>query len=95
MKLKVPPLVQVLLVGAGMLSISRLIPSLTLSIPANMLVGVLVALIGAIVALAGVLAFRKAKTTVDPRYPQKTESLVISGIYKVSRNLMYLGFFLI
>ena len=92
MELKIPPLVQVLLVGAGMLAISRLIPSLTLSIPANTLIGVVVVLIGATVALTGVLEFRKAKTTVDPRYPQKSEKLVITGIYKISRNPMYLGF---
>jgi protein-S-isoprenylcysteine O-methyltransferase Ste14 len=95
LKLKVPPLVQLLLVGAAMLAISRLIPLLTLSIPENIPAGGGVVLIGVVVALFGVLEFRKAKTTVDPRYPQKSENLVTSGIYNISRNPMYLGFFLI
>ena len=95
LELKIPPLIQVFLVGFGMLAISRLIPSLTLSIPASISIGVVVVLIGAIVALAGVLEFRKVKTTVDPRYPQKSEILVITGIYKISRNPMYLGFLIL
>jgi protein-S-isoprenylcysteine O-methyltransferase Ste14 len=50
---------------------------------------------GISMALAGVLAFRRADTTVDPRAPQQTSSLVIKGIYHYSRNPMYLGFLLL
>jgi len=50
--------------------------------------------LGLIVALAGIFAFKKLKTTVDPRYPQKARKLVIVGIYKYSRNPMYLGMLL-
>ena len=53
------------------------------------------AVTGIAVALAGVLAFRRAKTTVDPRVPQQSSSLVIRGIYRYSRNPMYLGFLLL
>ncbi|WP_448213423.1 methyltransferase family protein [Colwellia sp. MEBiC06753] len=48
--------------------------------------------ISIVVILMGVIAFRRAKTTVDPTQPQKSSSLVISNIYKVTRNPMYLGF---
>lgn len=41
---------------------------------------------------AGVYSFRKAKTTVDPRKPSATSSLVTSGIYRWTRNPMYVGF---
>jgi len=47
--------------------------------------------IGLLIALSGVLAFRKLKTTVDPRYPEKAKKLVFIGIYKYTRNPMYLG----
>ena len=50
---------------------------------------------GVLVALLGVLAFRQANTTVDPRVPQQSSSLVIRGIYRYSRNPMYLGFLLL
>jgi protein-S-isoprenylcysteine O-methyltransferase Ste14 len=46
---------------------------------------------GAIVALSGVFTFIKMDTTVDPRCPKKASELVIIGIYKYSRNPMYLG----
>lgn len=37
-------------------------------------------------------AFKKAHTTVNPLTPEKTSTLVKSGIYAYSRNPMYLGF---
>ena len=50
--------------------------------------------VGLVVALSGILAFKKLQTTVDPRYPHKASKLVIIGIYKYSRNPMYLGMLL-
>lgn len=49
---------------------------------------------GAMVALLGVVAFRRASTTVDPRYPENSVALVTGGVYRLSRNPMYLGFLL-
>ncbi len=51
--------------------------------------------IGAIAVLSGIFAFIKLSTTVDPRYPEKARELVIIGIYKYSRNPMYLGILLV
>lgn len=51
--------------------------------------------IGTAVALAGVIEFRRARTTVDPMRPERASALVSSGIYRVTRNPMYLGFALI
>jgi protein-S-isoprenylcysteine O-methyltransferase Ste14 len=45
-------------------------------------------------ALAGVAEFRRARTTVNPTTPQASSSVVDSGIYRRSRNPMYLGFLL-
>ena len=92
MELKIPPLVLVLLFGCGMLFISKLFPLFMLSIPSNIPIGILIASIGIIAAFIGVIEFRKAKTTVDPRHPEKPEALVTTGIYKISRNPMYLSF---
>ncbi|MDT8990375.1 isoprenylcysteine carboxylmethyltransferase family protein [Curvibacter sp. APW13] len=39
----------------------------------------------------GLLAFRRARTTFNPLQPQRTSSLVVSGVYRVTRNPMYLG----
>jgi protein-S-isoprenylcysteine O-methyltransferase Ste14 len=56
---------------------------------------VVLSLLGALTCLAGVVGFRRAKTTVNPMHPDSTSSLVVSGIYGYTRNPMYLGFLLI
>ena len=49
-------------------------------------------LLGGLLIIAfAVFKFAKNKTTVDPTKPSKTSSLVISGIYIITRNPMYLG----
>ncbi len=37
------------------------------------------------------VAFLMAKTTVHPTHPEETTALVVSGLYRLSRNPMYLG----
>jgi len=44
---------------------------------------------------AGIVSFNRAKTTVNPLQPELASSLVRSGIYRFSRNPMYLGFALL
>jgi protein-S-isoprenylcysteine O-methyltransferase Ste14 len=41
--------------------------------------------------VAGATAFRRAHTTIDPHRPEQASSLVVDGIYRVTRNPMYLG----
>lgn len=49
---------------------------------------------GVIIGLIAVVAFRKANTTVNPTKPGTTSAMVTSGIYRYSRNPMYVGFLL-
>lgn len=42
-----------------------------------------------------VFTFVKLKTTADPKQPNKTTKLVVIGLYKYSRNPMYLGLIII
>ncbi len=46
-------------------------------------------------ALAGLMAFRRARTTVNPLTPTRASMLVSSGIYRHTRNPMYLGMLLV
>ena len=50
-----------------------------------------VAAIGAAFDVAGILAFRRAKTTVNPMKPEKSAALVSTGVYRITRNPMYVG----
>ena len=47
------------------------------------------------ICLAGVRAFQRARTTVNPINPAASTALVVNGIYRVTRNPMYLGFALL
>jgi protein-S-isoprenylcysteine O-methyltransferase Ste14 len=93
--LKVPPLGLVALVAALMWVASSVSPSLDVVLPAAGLSSMSLALLGAATCLSGVISFRRAKTTVNPMKPDSASSLVVSGIYRYTRNPMYLGFFLI
>lgn len=61
----------------------------------NDVITVVILFIGIIFILSAVIQFVNRKTTVNPTKPYKTTSLVITGVYKITRNLMYLGMLLI
>ena len=46
---------------------------------------------GLVLDLRGALAFRRARTTVNPLAPGKTSAIVATGVYRITRNPMYLG----
>ena len=95
LELKIPPVVLVLLFALAMWLLTLIVPAVMQPAVWHSVLAGIFAISGAGVALAGVLAFRRANTTVDPRVPQQSSSLVIRGIYRFSRNPMYLGFLLL
>ncbi|GGO80511.1 membrane protein [Marinobacterium nitratireducens] len=92
MKLKIPPLALVVLVGLAMVLASRLVPGIDIGAMPGALLALLLAGAGCYFCVFGVLEFRRHQTTVDPRYPDKSSALVSSGVYALSRNPMYVGF---
>lgn len=91
MKLKIPPPVQALVIAALMWWLNALIPSGQMMIPGvEFLVGLWLAA-GAVLDLSALFSFHRAKTTVNPLKPANASALVISGIYRYTRNPMYLG----
>jgi protein-S-isoprenylcysteine O-methyltransferase Ste14 len=78
-----------------MWAVSRLAPSP--SADSLFAIGLAIGLsgLGIAIALAGVAEFRRAQTTVDPTDPAKTSAVVKSGVYRHTRNPMYLGFLLV
>lgn len=91
MKNKVPPPVYLVLAGALMWLVSRSHYDLSVSLPFALELFILCILAGALIAIVAVLQFRKAHTTIDPLHPAKASALVSQGIFRFSRNPMYLG----
>ena len=57
----------------------------------NNIISLFLLILGLLVFLSAVKSFRRQKTTVNPLEPRQASSLVTSGIFKFSRNPMYLG----
>jgi protein-S-isoprenylcysteine O-methyltransferase Ste14 len=88
-----PPIIFLLSVGLAYIC-SHYLPVITLPSAFIALYWYLAG-VGVLIPLAGIWQFRQAKTTINPKNPHKTRSLVSGGMYRITRNPMYLGMLLI
>ena len=95
LELKIPPPVIALLIAAAMWGISLATPLADVPARIRLAATIAIALAGVATAISGVAAFRRAKTTVNPLKPETSSTLVTSGIYRVTRNPMYVGLALV
>lgn len=91
--MKIPPPILVLILVVSSCLSSKKID--VIHIPNQTLTSILILLIGILILIIPVSKFIKSKTTIDPIKFKKVNKLVTSGIYKYSRNPMYLGLLLI
>ncbi len=89
---RIPPPVVVALTAGAMWLLSRAFAPLPIEVAIRLPIAVALAVLGLLVAASGAIAFRRAKTTVNPLKPEAASSLVIVGVYRVTRNPMYVGF---
>ncbi|MET2984112.1 methyltransferase family protein [Aureibaculum conchae] len=94
MNLKIPPAFQFLICILIMYGITKVNGTHFVFEFQNYFVWILF-LIGIIIGLIAVFSFYKAKTSVDPLHPTKASKLISGGIYKYTRNPMYLGMLLV
>lgn len=92
LELKVPPVLVVAVAALLMWAIAWAMPELGLALSGGSFVAVIAVLLGVLTSVAGVVEFRRARTTVNPLTPGAASSLVDGGIYGLTRNPMYLGF---
>lgn len=87
----IPPPVALLIGIALVYALSAAWPAATLDGSwLTWLAGVLFVAGGALM-LAAVISLWQAHTTINPIHPERTRHLVTSGIYRLSRNPIYLG----
>lgn len=91
LELILPPPVIMLTTALIMWLLSVLFPSFTRDIISSLIGAVIIGLVGLGIGVAGIAAFMRAKTTLDPKRPADASILVTSGIYRFTRNPMYLG----
>ena len=94
LELKVPPVVQFLVAAGLMWLLTLFAPGATVRFPGQLLAASLVLLVAGLVGMAGVRAFARAQTTVNPLRPEAASRLVTGGIYRHTRNPMYLALLL-
>src|SRR5690606_30002512 len=93
--LKVPPVAQVIITAAAMYGVSKMVPALTFSLNGSTALAMGLGMLVMSLGVMGVTQFRIGQTTPNPQSLEKVSSLVTSGIYRYSRNPMYLGLVLI
>lgn len=94
LELRIPPAVLFLLAAVAELGLGRLGALPLPAVAASPILKSGLMVLGGLTVLLGVVQFVRARTTVDPTKPGTASSLVSGGIYRVTRNPMYLGMLL-
>lgn len=88
---RIPPPLVAALFGLAMWVLSLVAPGVGLDPLLRWTLSLLALLLGVLVSVMGVISFQRARTTVNPLRPETATKLVSSGIYRFTRNPMYLG----
>ena len=91
LELKIPPPVVGLLIGGAMWWVAPLGPVLGMSESLRLWLALAIAVVGIGFDMTGLIAFVRRHTTINPLKPTNTSALVTSGVYRITRNPMYLG----
>lgn len=93
-RLKLPPAIIFLIFAGLMYLLAKFLPVGYFDFFGRtyLIKGLLV--LGLVVVVIAIVQFISARTTVAPHAPEKASALVTRGIYRYTRNPMYLGFLL-
>ncbi len=95
MELKIPPPLLALMCEAFMWGISKTVGLSSVESGVAGPLSLIVLIVGLAISISAIALFRKAKTTINAMKPQSATRLVYAGIYRLSRNPMYLSVLLI
>ncbi|MEA5668885.1 isoprenylcysteine carboxylmethyltransferase family protein [Stenotrophomonas sp. MH1] len=88
---RLPPPIVLLLCGLLAWLCAHQLPGFAFSLPVRITIVTVTASAGVLLNLVPKLLFQRAGTTVNPLRPQRTTQLVTHGVYRFTRNPMYLG----
>jgi protein-S-isoprenylcysteine O-methyltransferase Ste14 len=91
LELKIPPPVVGVLVAAAMWAGTTLGPQLPFDPAARYATVAVLLMAGIAFDVLGLIAFHASRTTVNPLKPERSTALVTGGVYRISRNPMYVG----
>lgn len=89
---RIPPPILVAVIGATMWVVAQITPPMPLGWALRLACASGLLLVGWLFLISGFLAFRRARTTISPVDPAAASSLVVTGVYRYTRNPMYVGF---
>ena len=95
LELKIPPPLVLLIFAIAMWYAAPLSEPLNVSFGLRLGFSLALAAIGEGISAAGMIQFRRAKTTINPMKAKNASSLVTGGVYRFTRNPMYLGMVLV
>ena len=93
METKIPPPIVTFLFGLSIYFSRGIFQAV--EIKYSFYIGILLLILGLAVLIFALRLFRKDETTVNPLSPEQATKLVTDGIFKYSRNPMYLGMALV
>ena len=92
LKTKIPPPIVGLVFSVLIWAISKAIPTTPMLTEQQSLLAAVILLLASFgFAISGMVSFRAASTTVNPLQPDQASALVTSGVYRITRNPMYIG----
>jgi len=86
---KIPPPIVTLFFGLCIYLSKSFFPEFSFSILSSL--SIISFIVGISVLVTAIISFKNHETTVNPISIEKASSLVVTGIFKYSRNPMYLG----
>ena len=88
---RIPPPIVALLVALAMLATRFDAGRLPVDRTWRVAIAAVLVVAGLGVSLSAAIAFRRARTTVNPVHIERASTLVTGGVFRLSRNPMYLG----
>ncbi len=95
MRLKLPPIIIVLVFSGLMYILAKFLPVGYFEFFGRWYLIIVLLILAMVIGVLALLQFFRSKTTIDPSVPTKASKLVTNGLYRFSRNPMYLGMLLV